>query len=147
MSFKETTFGAADPGGAAANDYDRTTGTSAGPVDRPRAYGDELGVPPTGQVVPDANASLDPLARDKLVGRLRMIEGQVRGIRQMVETRRPCIETLQQVSAVRAALGRVSFLMTQHHIQTCVPRGFAESPERQQGQLNELVDIVDRFLR
>lgn len=144
MSFKDSTFGAADAGGAAVNDDDRAT--SAGPVDRPRTYGDEAGLP-TGQVMPDANASLDPLARDKLVGRLRMIEGQVRGIRQMVETRRPCIETLQQVSAVRAALGRVSFLITQHHIQTCVPQGFAESPERQQGQLNELVDIVDRFLR
>ena len=51
-------------------------------------------------------AKFEPEDQDALVRRLNRIEGQVRGIRRMIEEPRPCIEILQQLAAAEAALNR-----------------------------------------
>ena len=80
-----------------------------------------------------------------LVKRLNRIEGQIRGIRRMVEEPRPCLEVLQQLAAAEAALNRISLAMFKHHVDHCVPDGLAKSEAEGRRQLNELVDIFDRF--
>ena len=55
-----------------------------------------------------------------MVNRLNRIEGQVRGIRGMVEKSAYCVDILTQVSAVQAALNAFSKALLSEHIKTCV---------------------------
>jgi DNA-binding FrmR family transcriptional regulator len=90
---------------------------------------------------------LDEAQQQAIVTRLNRIEGQVRGIRRMVQEPRLCIEILQQLSAAEAALNRISLAVFRFHVEKCVPEGIAKGdPDRSQ-RLSELVDIFDRFAR
>ncbi len=55
-----------------------------------------------------------------LLNRLNRIEGQIRGIKSMVEQERYCIDILNQVSAVQAALNSFNRILLSDHIHTCV---------------------------
>jgi len=90
---------------------------------------------------------LDEAQQQAIVTRLNRIEGQVRGIRRMVQEPRLCIEILQQLAAAEAALNRISLAVFRFHVEKCVPEGIEKGdPERTQ-RLSELVDIFDRFAR
>ncbi len=56
----------------------------------------------------------------KLINRLSRIEGQVRGIKNMVEKNAYCTDILVQVSAVNAALNAFNKELLSSHIKTCV---------------------------
>ena len=90
---------------------------------------------------------LDATEQQGLVTRLNRIEGQVRGIRRMVQESRRCLEILQQLAAAEAALNRVSLAVLKVHVERCVPAAAAEGPEPQSKALAELIDIFDRFAR
>jgi len=65
------------------------------------------------------------LSRDKdeytcLIHRLNRIEGQVRGIKSMVENDRYCVDILVQVSAIQSALNAFNKELLANHIRTCV---------------------------
>lgn len=90
---------------------------------------------------------LDNAQQQALVTRLNRIEGQVRGIRRMVEEPRRCIELLQQLAAAEAALNRISLAVIRAHVETCVPEGIERGEEERTARLNELVDIFDRFAK
>jgi len=87
----------------------------------------------------------DAYDQPALVRRLNRIEGQVRGIRRMIEEPRPCIEVLQQLAAAEAALNRIGLAVFKHHIDHCVRDGIGKGDAETRKQLNELVDIFDRF--
>ena len=55
-----------------------------------------------------------------LLRRLNRIEGQVRGIKRMVDEERYCVDILTQVSAVQAALNSFNKKLLSSHIKTCV---------------------------
>lgn len=55
-----------------------------------------------------------------LIHRLNRIEGQVRGVRSMVEDERYCVEILTQVSAIQSALNAFNKKLLANHINTCV---------------------------
>ena len=90
---------------------------------------------------------LDATQQQALVIRLNRIEGQVRGIRRMVQESRRCLEILQQLAAAEAALSRVSLAMLKVHVEGCVPAATAQGSEQQAKALAELLDIFDRFAR
>lgn len=56
----------------------------------------------------------------KLVNRLNRIEGQVRGVKKMVEEERYCVDIITQVAAIRAALDSFNRQLLEAHIHTCV---------------------------
>lgn len=88
---------------------------------------------------------LDEAQQQSLVTRLNRVEGQIRGIRRMVQEPRLCIDILQQLAAAEAALNRISLAIFRYHVERCVPDGIEKGgPERGQ-RLAELVDIFDRF--
>ena len=62
----------------------------------------------------------EPVEQKDLLTRLNRIEGQVRGIKNMVEQERYCIDILTQVSAAQAALSSFSKVLLANHIKTCV---------------------------
>ena len=82
---------------------------------------------------------------NELLPRLRRIEGQVRGITRMVESRRYCIDIIQQLTAVRKALDQVSLKIMSGHINTCV----SESIRRREGEkkISELMQTINRFVK
>jgi len=82
-----------------------------------------------------------------LVTRLNRIEGQIRGIRKMVQEPRLCVEILQQLAAAEAALNRISLAIFRYHIDNCVSEGVNKGELERKKQLNELVDIFDRFAK
>jgi len=90
---------------------------------------------------------LDELQQQAIVTRLNRIEGQVRGIRRMVQEPRLCVEILQQLAAAEAALNRISLAVFKYHVERCVPDGVGQGEPEQSRRLTELVDIFDRFAK
>jgi CsoR family transcriptional regulator, copper-sensing transcriptional repressor len=89
----------------------------------------------------------DPNQQQALITRLNRIEGQVRGIRRMVQEQRLCIEILQQLAAAEAAMNRISLAVLKFHVEKCVPEGIERGEPERTKRLTELVDIFDRFAR
>lgn len=90
---------------------------------------------------------LDAAQQQGIVIRLNRIEGQIRGIRRMVQEPRHCIEILQQLAAAEAAMNRISVAILKHHVNRCVPEGVEQGEPERSRRLAELVDIFDRFAR
>lgn len=90
---------------------------------------------------------LTPEFQQSLVARLNRVEGQLRGIRRMVQEPRLCVEILQQLAAAEAALNRVSLEIFRFHVESCVPQEIAKPDGEKDARLAELVDIFDRFTR
>ena len=67
--------------------------------------------------------------KKKLITRLNKIEGQVRGLKNMIETDGYCTDILIQVSAVRSALDSFSTEVLSNHIKGCVVRGIKEGKD------------------
>jgi DNA-binding FrmR family transcriptional regulator len=76
--------------------------------------------------------------RTRLVHRLNRIEGQIRGIRGMLEEDRYCIDILTQVSAAGSALNCFSRELLSQHLKTCVAQDVHAGNEE---KLNELTGI------
>jgi DNA-binding FrmR family transcriptional regulator len=77
--------------------------------------------------------------------RLSRIEGQVRGLARMVDDDRYCIEIINQVRAVRAALDKVEQEILHDHLQHCVADAFHGGSERErQTKIDELIEVLDK---
>ena len=79
-----------------------------------------------------------------LIHRLNRIEGQIRGIRGMVERDAYCTDILVQVSAVNAALNSFNKVLLANHIQTCVTRDIKEGKEE---TVDELVTVLQKLMK
>ena len=76
------------------------------------------------------------------INRLNRIAGQVRGIAQMVEDERYCIDILNQVQAVKSALARVETQVLKDHAASCVAEAIASGDETdQRAKFEELVEL------
>lgn len=80
----------------------------------------------------------------RLIHRLNRIEGQIRGIRGMVEKSAYCTDILAQVAAANAALNAFGRELLSEHIRTCVVRDMREGRE---GAADELVEILQKLMR
>lgn len=89
---------------------------------------------------------MDEKTKAGVLGRLRRVEGQVAGLRRMVEADQYCVDVLLQLSAVEGALGKVAQLVLGSHLETCVQDAFAGGVEKQRRQkVEELMDVFGRF--
>lgn len=79
-----------------------------------------------------------------LVNRLSRVEGQVRGIRKMVENNAYCTDILIQVSAVNAALNSFNKVLLANHIRTCVADDIRAGKEE---TIDELVATLQKLMR
>lgn len=80
----------------------------------------------------------------KLINRLSRIEGQIRGIRRMVENDAYCTDILIQVAAVNAALNSFNKELLSNHIHTCVARDIREGKDE---TIDELVDTLKKLMK
>jgi DNA-binding FrmR family transcriptional regulator len=88
----------------------------------------------------ETTVHLDEQIQKNALRRLSIIEGQVRGLRRMVEESSGCVEVLTQISAIHEALRGVGKLIVRHHIETCVTEGL-QTDKKQQHQ-DELIDLI-----
>ena len=79
-----------------------------------------------------------------LITRLSRIEGQVRGIKNMVEEERYCVDILNQVSAVQAALNSFNKELLANHIQTCVAEDIRAGNE---DAIQELCETIKKIMK
>lgn len=79
-----------------------------------------------------------------LIHRLNRIEGQIRGIRGMVEKNIYCTDILIQVAAVNAALNAFNKELLANHIKSCVASDMREGKEE---TIDELVTILQRIMK
>ena len=79
-----------------------------------------------------------------LIHRLNRIEGQVRGIRGMVEKSAYCTDILAQVAAANAALNAFSRELLAEHIRTCVARDIREGRDE---TVDELVATLQKLMK
>ena len=79
-----------------------------------------------------------------LINRLSRIEGQVRGIRKMVESDCYCPDILVQVSAVNAALNSFNKVLLANHIRTCVAEDIRDGNDE---TIDELVAVLQKLMR
>jgi DNA-binding FrmR family transcriptional regulator len=84
--------------------------------------------------------AVDEQAQKDALRRLSIIEGQIRGLRKMIEGRTGCVEVLTQISAIHEALRGVGKVIVRHHIETCVTDGL-QTDDRKQHQ-DELMDLI-----
>lgn len=79
-----------------------------------------------------------------LLNRLSRIEGQVRGIKRMVEEDAYCTDILVQVAAVNAALNSFNKVLLANHIRTCVAQDIRDGKEE---TIDELVGTLQKLMK
>jgi DNA-binding FrmR family transcriptional regulator len=81
-------------------------------------------------------------SKEQLRKRLARIEGQVRGVGRMVDEERYCIDVLNQIQAIEAALDKVALGLLDEHARSCV----ANAPDQPE-KMAEMMEAVGRFMR
>ena len=77
---------------------------------------------------------------------LKRIEGQVRGIQKMVQERKYCVDILNQIHAVIAALARVEDKILEKHFENCVSNAIqGKSVAEKTNKLSEVMQLIRRF--
>lgn len=79
-----------------------------------------------------------------LINRLSRIEGQVRGIKAMVERDAYCTEIITQVAAINAALNSFNKVLLANHIKSCVTQDIKDGKEE---TVDELVALLQKLMK
>ena len=86
----------------------------------------------------------DEAERKSLINRLNRIEGQVRGIKKMIEENVYCPEIITQVSAAQNALNSLNKELISSHIHSCV---YEDVREGNEASLDELSDLLAKLMK
>lgn len=82
--------------------------------------------------------------KKKLINRLSRIEGQIRGIKKMIENDAYCVDVLTQTSAANSALNSFSRDVLTRHLKTCVVRDIKADDE---SAVEELAELVKKLMK
>jgi DNA-binding FrmR family transcriptional regulator len=80
----------------------------------------------------------------KLISRLNRIEGQVRGLKGLIEKDTYCDDVLNQIASVQAALNGVGKLLLEHHLKSCVIERIQEGDTE---VLTELMTTMNKLIK
>ena len=78
-------------------------------------------------------------SKQKLVRRLKIIEGQVRGLQDMIEKGTYCIDVITQTSAVKQALSGIEDVLMHDHLGNCVVNQIKEGKEKK--AVDEIIKV------
>ena len=79
-----------------------------------------------------------------MINRLNRIEGQIRGIKKMVENDAYCTDILTQVAAANAALNSFNKILLGNHIRGCVAEDIRQGKDE---TIDELVNIIQKLMK
>jgi len=84
--------------------------------------------------------------KDRVIGRLRRIEGQVRGLVRMIEEDNSCEDVLTQVLAVRSALDQAALQVISRYMDHCLPELLSGGDGDQvRGRLQRVLELMMRM--
>ena len=91
-------------------------------------------------------------AKEKLIQRLRRIEGQVRGVQSMLDEERDCREIMQQLAAIHSAVQGSSRIFLQEYATTCLveldenghPENDPALREKRQKIIQDMIALLDK---
>ncbi len=86
-------------------------------------------------------------ATESIKNRLLRVEGQIRGIRRMLDEDSCCKDILVQISAVRAAVSKVGVLILENHMKECLSRKDNGRNEYDEDAVEELLIVLKSFIR
>lgn len=81
----------------------------------------------------------------KLISRMNRIEGQIKGIKKMIEKEEHCNDILNQISSVKAALNGVSKIILENHLKNCVISGIKNGKENE--VVEELIYTLGKMMK
>ena len=79
-----------------------------------------------------------------LIHRLNRVEGQIRGIRGMIEKNAYCVDILNQVSAANSALNSFTRVLLENHIRSCVAEDIRDG---RNDKLEELLGTLQKLMK
>ena len=90
--------------------------------------------------------SLQQLPEDKqeALARIRTVRGHVKGIEEMIDKERYCIDILKQIAAVQSSLSKLANLLTEDHMRVCMSDAVRKGEE--EGKIQELAEVL-KYLR
>ena len=83
--------------------------------------------------------------KSALISRLNRIEGQIRGIRNMIEEDKYCVDVLVQVAAAKSALNSLGAVILESHIHGCVKNAIDSG--KCDEIISELAEVVKKYIR
>lgn len=87
---------------------------------------------------------MDDGTRKKVTRRLASAAGHIKGIERMVEEDTYCIDVIKQIQAVQAALNKVSAMMLDNHLHTCVTTAVrGDDPDEREEILREVTSVFE----
>jgi DNA-binding FrmR family transcriptional regulator len=85
--------------------------------------------------------------KEQLLGRLRRVEGQVRGLERMVVEDAYCIDILTQIAAANSALKKVAVGLLEDHLRHCIAEGTEASGREREAKVVEASAAIDRLFK
>ncbi|MVP00312.1 metal-sensitive transcriptional regulator [Paenibacillus lutrae] len=82
--------------------------------------------------------------KNNLISRMNRIEGQVRGVKGLIEKDTYCDDVLNQIASIQSALNGVGKLLLEHHMKSCVIERIQEGDEE---VISELLTTVNKLMR
>jgi DNA-binding FrmR family transcriptional regulator len=87
---------------------------------------------------------MDELTRKTVSQRLNSAAGHLKGIERMVQEDTYCIDVIKQIQAVQAALNKVSTLILDSHLRTCVTTAIqGDNPQEREAVLQEITSVFE----
>lgn len=91
-----------------------------------------------------AAVSLPAEMQDKVLRRLRLLEGQVRGVQRMVREERDCQEVLHQIAAIKAAAHSLGMVVLEHYVWACLRRQAEDISEVSRSRVQDALQQLFR---
>lgn len=91
--------------------------------------------------------AVDPDIKSRNLKRLRRIEGQVRGLQNMVEDDRYCADVMTQIASVHEALRSVGRELMRNHLRHCASKAIRSDDPSAEAMYDELIEMMYRNAR
>ncbi|MDF2958504.1 MAG: CsoR family transcriptional regulator [Paenibacillus sp.] len=82
--------------------------------------------------------------KSNLVSRLNRIEGQIRGVKGLIEKDTYCDDVLNQISSIQSALNGVGKLLLEHHMKSCLVERIQEGDQE---VIGELLTTINKLMK
>jgi DNA-binding FrmR family transcriptional regulator len=80
--------------------------------------------------------------------RLNYVQGQINGIKKMVDDERACIEILTQISSTYEAMRKVGHIMIRNYMENCVTDGIrSDDPETVDRMYDEVMKVIQKYVK
>jgi len=88
------------------------------------------------------------MKHENALQRLKTVEGHIRGIERMIEDDAYCIDVIRQIQAVQAALNKVSTIILNEHLNSCLITAVrGDDPDERERVLREITDVFEATVK